>query len=367
MTTILYHPLSRLHNPTYSHPDNPARIDAILEVIKPYRTQRPQRQATFDELTRVHTPEYIRSVLKQQCQKGSAGPGAPLTEHSADAALWSAGAAIEAADIAMRGETSFAFCRPAGHHARPSTGMGFCVFNNVAIAAAHCLAKGLERVFILDWDVHHGNGTQEIFYDNGRVFFCSIHQKTAYPHSGTSEEKGSGAGLGFNRNINLEEDSDDSDYLFCIKEIVVPVIRDFDPQVILVSAGFDAHRNDPLSNMAMTNVGYGEMTQQIWKVAQELEIGLALVLEGGYSIHSLGDCVASCLDVLPEAVMFGEETPEPDPALLESMAMRYRHDFGLLDSKHQAAILVTMRQLWEEVAGLGFYRPLTTKQQWTTK
>ena len=138
---------------------------------------------------------------------------------------------------------------------------------------------------------------------------------------------------------------------------MVPVIRDFDPQVILVSAGFDAHRSDPLSNMAMTNVGYGEMTQQIWEIAQELDIGLALVLEGGYSIHSLGDCVASCLDVLPEAVMFGEETLEPDQALLQSMAMRYRHDFGLLDSKHQAAILVTMRQLWEEVAGLGFYRP----------
>lgn len=358
MTTILYHPFSKLHNPTYNHPDNPARIDAILEAIKPYRTQRPLRPVTFEELAEVHTPDYIRSVLKQQGQKGSSGPGAPLTEHSVDAALWSAGAAIEAADVAMSGNTSIAICRPAGHHARPHTGMGFCVFNNVAIAAAHCLAKGVERVFILDWDVHHGNGTQEIFYENDKVFFFSIHQKSAYPSSGTSEENGAGAGPGFNRNIALEEESDDNDYLFCIKEIVVPAIQNFNPQVILVSAGFDAHKDDPLSNMAMTSSGYGEMTQQIWKIAQELDIGLALILEGGYSIHSLGDCIASCLDALPEPTLFGEETTGPDPALLESMAMRYRHDFGLLDSKHQAAILVTMRQLWEEVAGVGFYRPI---------
>lgn len=148
MTTILYHPFSKLHNPTYNHPDNPARIDAILEAIKPNRTQRSLRPATFEELAEVHTPDYIRSVLKQQGQKGSAGPGALLTEHSVDAALWSAGAAIEAADVAMSGNTSIAICRPSGHHARPHTGMGFCVFNNVAIAATHCLAKGVERVFI---------------------------------------------------------------------------------------------------------------------------------------------------------------------------------------------------------------------------
>lgn len=302
MTTLLYHPLFRLHNSTYSHPDNPARMDAILEAIKPYHTQLPLRSATFEEISRVHTPDYIRSVLKQKGKRGLAGPGSPLTEHSVDAALWSAGTAIEAADIAISGEVAIACCRPAGHHARPDTGMGFCVFNNVAIAAAHCLNKGLERVFILDWDVHHGNGTQEIFYGSDRVFFCSIHQKTAYPNSGFSHETGRGKGIGYNRNIPLDEGSDDDDYLLCMQDIVLPLIQNYEPQSILVSAGFDAHRSDPLSNMNLSSKVFGQMTEQIWDAAQGLGIGLAMMLEGGYTVHTLGDCLSSCLACLPEPI-----------------------------------------------------------------
>lgn len=299
MTTILYHPASKLHHPTYRHPENPARIDSILEGIRPHSTRLPLQIATREELSRVHTPDYVHSVLKQQGQPGSAGPGAPLTEHSVVAALWSAGAATDAANVAMSGETALALCRPPGHHARPHTGMGFCVFNNVAVAAAHCLDEGLERVFILDWDVHHGNGTQEIFYGDDKVFFCSIHQKTAYPfHTGFEDELGSGAGLGYNLNIPLSEGSGDNDYFRCIDRLVIPAIREFNPQVILVSAGFDAHADDPLAKMNLSSSAYGLMTKQIWQIASDLRIGLALVLEGGYSIENLGDCIAFCLENL---------------------------------------------------------------------
>lgn len=299
-TTILYHPSFKLHNPTYNHPDNPARLDAILEAIEPYQTELPPRPGSFEEIVRVHTPEYVRSVFDQQGKKGLAGPGAPLTEHSVEAALWSVGSAIQAANVAMSGEVAIACCRPPGHHARPHMGMGFCVFNNVAVAAAHCLNEGLERVFILDWDVHHGNGTQEMFYSSDRVYFCSIHQKTAYPRSGLSSEIGGGEGVGYNRNIPLEEGSGDIDYLWCIRDIVLPQIQGYRPQVILISAGFDAHQSDPLSNMNLSSDVFGEMTKQIWSVAKEMGIGLAMVLEGGYSVHTLGDCFSSCLYQLPE-------------------------------------------------------------------
>lgn len=298
MTTILYHPASRLHNPTYSHPDNPARIDALLEGIRPHVTRHPSRQATVEELCRTHTAEYVSRILDQRGKCGSAGPGAPLTEHSVDAALWSAGAAIEAAGVAMSGGTSLALCRPAGHHARPHTGMGFCVFNNVAVAAFSCIESGLSRVFVLDWDVHHGNGTQEIFYGDDKVFFCSLHQRTAYPKSGSKDEVGSGKGTGYTLNIPFEEGCGDSEYLRCVERTVIPAIKDFDPQVILISAGFDGHINDPLAKMNVSASAYGLMTQTVWEVAKGANVGLALILEGGYSIHNLGDCISCCLDQL---------------------------------------------------------------------
>lgn len=309
MTTILYHPLFRQHNRTYNHPDNPARIDAILEGIKPYRTQLPLQPATFEEITRVHSPYYVSKVLEQRGKRGSAGPGSPLTEHSVDAALWSAGAAIEAATLASLGETALALCRPAGHHACATTGMGFCVFNNIAIAAAHCMFKGLERIYILDFDVHHGNGTQEIFYKDPGVFFCSIHQKTAYPQSGGGDETGEGLGGGYNLNIPVSDGSGDAEYLRCMDEVVVPSILRYRPQVILVSAGFDAHTNDPLSKTTLSTETYGGMVGSVWKTAHTLGVGLALILEGGYSIHNLGDCVSSCLDQLPEPILYHDSGP----------------------------------------------------------
>ena len=217
---------------------------------------------------------------------------------SYDIARLAAGAAIQAAENAVTDrEPAFALVRPPGHHAEPDRAMGFCLFNNVAVAAAAMLARGLERIAIVDIDVHHGNGTQGIFYEEPRVLYVSTHQFPFYPGTGAADEIGTGQGRGFTVNIPMQAGSTDADYAVVHRDVVRPVLDDFRPQLLLVSAGYDAHKHDPLASMRMTTEGYGAILWHLHELATRYG-AMALVAEGGYDLAAL----AACLDISISAV-----------------------------------------------------------------
>lgn len=299
MAFLLYDPVFRAHDVGPQHPECPARLDAILAALSPRHVEKPRRQATRAELERVHTPAYLDRLFAQRGRWGEAGPEAELCPASVDAAMVAAGAAVELVDRLLSGQRGMVLCRPPGHHARPHEGMGFCVLNNIAVAAEHAKARGIERVLILDWDVHHGNGTQEIFYRDSKVFFCSIHQSPLYPDSGFEAERGEGAGLGFTRNLPMPAGSDDRDWLSALKTHFVPAVEQFRPELILVSAGFDAHQLDPLAGCWLSSSGYRAMSRLVIDLANTYSSGrIGLLLEGGYRLDSLGGCVAACVEEL---------------------------------------------------------------------
>lgn len=220
---------------------------------------------------------------------------------SLDVARLAAGAAIAAVDTVLDTGTtrSFVIARPPGHHATPSRPMGFCLLNTVAIAAAHALHRGLERVAILDWDVHHGNGTQDAFYERSDVLFCSLHRAPFYPGTGSAAETGAGNGKGYTLNIPLPAGTDDTVYLHQLRTVVVPAIVAFKPDLLLVSAGYDAHIHDPLGGMRVTDAGFQEFTRIAIAIAQQCCADrLALVLEGGYNPPTLARCVADAIEIL---------------------------------------------------------------------
>ncbi len=209
-----------------------------------------------------------------------------------------AGATVQAAEHAVtEREPAFALVRPPGHHAEPHRAMGFCLFNNVAVAAAAMLARGLERVAIVDIDVHHGNGTQAMFYEEPRVLYVSTHQFPFYPGTGAADEIGEGDGRGFTVNIPMEAGSTDADFGLVHRELIEPVLDEFQPELVLVSAGYDAHERDPLASMRMTTDGYAAIVGHLHGVAAR-HGALALVTEGGYDLPSLGACLERSLAVL---------------------------------------------------------------------
>jgi acetoin utilization deacetylase AcuC-like enzyme len=223
------------------------------------------------------------------------GPG------SAEAALLAAGASIQQTLDVLRGEASnaFALVRPPGHHAERTHAMGFCLFNNVAVAAEAALQAGAKRVLVLDWDVHHGNGTQSSFYDRDDVLFCSSHQYPFYPGTGAPEEVGQGKGWGYNVNVALPAGRDDADYGAVFNDVFLPIAQAYRPELILVSAGFDSHRADPIGEMAVTERGFAAMCSALYALAQELCGGrLVLLLEGGYDLDGLSQSVHACLEIL---------------------------------------------------------------------
>jgi len=265
------------------HPESQARLDAVLAGVPAGARRIAPEQATPDDLTPVHTRrhiEYVRSFCRE-CPPGRVcyiDADTYVTCGSFDAALYAAGAAWQAAERAISGEHCFALARPPGHHAGPDRAMGFCLFNNVAVAAARALRE-VDRVAVVDWDLHHGNGTQEIFYESERVLFCSVHQAGLFPGTGWPEERGTGPGAGYTVNAPLEPGSTGADYALVFRKVFIPVLRRFGPDVILVSAGQDALAGDPLGSMLLEPADYGVFTGMLVDASPA---ALALVLEGGY-------------------------------------------------------------------------------------
>lgn len=249
------------------------------------------RPATREELARVHSEAHLDTIAATAGRAVMLDADTFTSPESYEIALLAAGAAVQAAAHAMaHREPAMALVRPPGHHAERDQAMGFCFFNNVAVAAAHAVAAGLERVAVIDIDVHHGNGTQWMFYDDPRVLYVSTHQFPFYPGTGAAGEVGTGAGAGFTVNVPLDAGATDADYDVVYRDIVVPVVAEFAPQLVLVSAGFDAHERDPLASMRVTERGYGSIVRRLMQVAPGGAI--AFVTEGGYELSAL----AACLD-----------------------------------------------------------------------
>ncbi len=301
MTSIVYHPDYLLHE-TGSHPERKERLIAILQLIEDTGIDlsriKPE-SASIEEIRYVHDPDYITKVREYSEREIPLDPDTILCKASYRAALLAAGGMIRAVDLAAEGENAFALVRPPGHHALPDRGMGFCLFNNIAIGARHAQKIGYDRVLIVDWDVHHGNGTEYSFYDDPSVFYFSVHQYPHYPGTGSSDETGAGAGQGYTLNVPLPAGSGDAAYTRAFEEILMPAASRFHPDIVLVSAGFDAHIDDPLAGMAVTTEEFGRMASIVSSIADRCCEGrLAITLEGGYDLHALSHSVVRVLEVM---------------------------------------------------------------------
>ena len=264
-------------------------------------TIRDPRRATREELLTIHDHSYIDEIAATAGKAVMLDPDTFTSPESYEIALLAAGAAIDAARHAHRTrERAIALVRPPGHHAEPDRAMGFCLFNNIAIAAAVLRADGLSRVAIVDIDVHHGNGTQSAFYSDPTVLYISTHQYPYYPGTGPAEETGSGAGKGFTLNVPMSAGATDAVFDKVYTAVVVPALERFRPEMILVSAGFDAHEDDPLGGMRMTTGGYGHVVARLEQAAAELCEGrIAYVTEGGYDLQALRACLDATIEEHP--------------------------------------------------------------------
>lgn len=293
------------HDPGRGHPERPERLATIIEdldrapVAGTIRS-RP-RPATDAEILRVHGAEYLAALLELVGRVAQLDPDTATSEDSVDAARLAAGAAVGAVEAVWRGEAknAFALVRPPGHHAEADRAMGFCLLNNVAVAAEAALALGAERVAIVDWDVHHGNGTQHVFESRRDVLYMSVHQFPFYPGSGAASEVGVGPGAGFTVNAPLPPGQGDADYGAIFHDLLVPIAGQFRPDIVIVSAGFDPHRADPLAEMDVTERGFAAMCSALRELAEGCCGGkLVLVLEGGYDLGALLASVRACLEAL---------------------------------------------------------------------
>ena len=299
------------------HPERPERAHVLDVVAADYRERGGSviepTAATREQLARVHTAEHLDRIAGTTGRPMMLDADTFTSPASHEIASLAAGAAVEAARHALAtGEIAFALVRPPGHHAEADKAMGFCLYNNIAVAAADAIASGLERVAIVDIDVHHGNGSQWMFYSDPRVLYISSHQFPFYPGTGAAEEVGHGPGAGFTVNLPLEAGATDDDVDLVYRDAAVPILREFKPQLTLISAGFDGHEADPLASLRMSAAGYARIAGRL-KDAAESSGRLALVTEGGYDLPALRECLEATIGVLTgdTVELAGEKTAAP--------------------------------------------------------
>lgn len=311
-TGFVYDPRFLEHDMGHGHPESPERLRAILARLESggileRLTPIEPKPAEEEWITQVHGQGYVESLKRHRPTSGRVqlDPDTSMSPGSLAAAYLAAGGALAACDAIMRGDVAHAFCavRPPGHHAEQSRAMGFCFFNNVAIAARYLQRKhGLARVLIVDWDVHHGNGTQHSFDDDPSVLFFSTHQYPHYPGTGGATETGKGRGEGFTINVPMSGGEGDEEYAAVFEQVLVPAADRFQPEAVIISAGFDAHRDDPLASMGLTERGYAELTRIVTAIAKRhSRHRLLSCLEGGYNLSALAASVEAHLEALLDA------------------------------------------------------------------
>lgn len=322
-----------IHGPRFAdhlnppgHPERVERAEVMEVVASRFRDRGGKvlapKAATREQLVRVHGEPYVDRIAETKGRATSLDPDTYTSPESYDVALVAAGAAVQAVELTLARDAeikqAFALVRPPGHHAERDRAMGFCLFNNVAVAAAHALTLGASRVAVVDYDVHHGNGTQWIFYEDPRVMYVSFHQYPFYPGTGAATETGRGKGEGFTVNAPFEAGGTDDDWMRVMSEAVIPILRQFKPEILLVSAGFDAHELDPLAGMRLTAPGFKAMTGALWDLARETCGGrMALVTEGGYHLQALTASLEAAVEAIAVDSNLG---PCPKPPPLSSAA-----------------------------------------------
>jgi acetoin utilization deacetylase AcuC-like enzyme len=301
-TGLVYHSAYLEHDMGAGHPESPNRLRAIMQQLEQSGTAArlariEPRKAEDEWITQIHTPSYLAMLKTHAPRNGrvSLDPDTSMSPGSLAAAYLAAGGALAAVDAIMSQQVDHVFCavRPPGHHAEAGRAMGFCLFNNVAIAARYVQKRyGIQRVLIVDWDVHHGNGTQHSFEDDPSVLFFSTHQFPHYPGTGRESERGRGAGEGFTIDVPMEAGEGDEEYRAIFQKSLVPAAEAFKPEFVIISAGFDAHKDDPLANMGLTEEGYADLTSLVTGIAKRHARGRILSsLEGGYHLTALAASV----------------------------------------------------------------------------
>ncbi len=307
-TAVFYDPIYLEHDTGFGHPERAERLEVTLQTMESTGLSEKisivsPRDATPEEIELVHPKTYIQKI-KQVAESGGGWLDADthVSPRSYEAALRSTGAALEGLERIFAGELDNAFClaRPPGHHATATRGMGFCLFNNNAVAARFAMEKfGVKRVFILDWDAHHGNGIQDIFYDDDRVLYVSLHQYPHYPGSGSYHEVGRGKGEGYTVNFPLPARTGEDVYLAAFDQVIVPLALKYQPELVLISAGYDAHFSDPLCSMLLKSTSYAEMATRLKKLAEEVCGGKVMAcLEGGYNLSAVARSIVNTVAVL---------------------------------------------------------------------
>lgn len=308
-TAIFKDDLFLEHNPGFGHPESPDRLTTIYTALSELNSKNyifPSiKSASHDQLAKNHTEAHIARVAATAGKSfETLDPDTNTSPHSYEAACLAAGAVVSGTHMVLTGEADngFALVRPPGHHAEADRTSGFCLFNNIAVAAHYALNKlQLSRILIVDWDLHHGNGTQHAFYDTDQVLYFSTHQYPYFPGTGSLSEVGVGRGEGYTVNVPLPGGQDDRAFARIFNELLSPIAKQYKPELILVSAGFDTYHGDPLGTMSVTPAGFAYMTKVLLDLADELCNGrLLLVLEGGYNFTGLKDSVLACLAELSD-------------------------------------------------------------------